>query len=157
MSASGARSEAGSGVTPGAASRAGSHSASSAASRTGAGGTLGVESRAGSHAAPGPNETGAAAGTGSLLACRQLGRRLRALREAAGKTLLDVEVSGIGSQSKIYRIESGHTPVRTGDVRDRCVLYGPPEESREGLLALARASKAGGWQEDYADVPFSRT
>lgn len=99
-----------------------------------------------------PGVSGTAAGTGSLLARRQLGRRLRELREAAGKTLLDVEVSGIGSQSKIYRIESGRTSVRTGDVRDLCVLYAAPEESLDGLLALARASKTGGWQEEYANV-----
>lgn len=91
-------------------------------------------------------------GPGSLLARRQLGRRLRLLRKAAGKTLGDVETAGIGSVSKLYRLESGQAAVRPGDVRELCVLYGAPDEALEGLLALARASKAGNWQEHYADV-----
>jgi transcriptional regulator with XRE-family HTH domain len=87
-----------------------------------------------------------------LLARRQLGHRLRLLRKAAGKTLGDVETAGIGSVSKLYRMESGHAPVRPGDVRELCVLYGAPDPALEGLLALAKASKAGSWQERYADV-----
>jgi transcriptional regulator with XRE-family HTH domain len=90
--------------------------------------------------------------SGSLLARRQLGRRLRLLRETARKTLEDVELSGAASHSKLYRIESGRTGVRPGDVRELCALYGAPEEALDPLLALARASKAGSWQEDYEDV-----
>jgi transcriptional regulator with XRE-family HTH domain len=93
-----------------------------------------------------------APGPGSLLARRQLGHRLRLLRKAAGKTLGDVETAGVGSVSKLYRMESGQVSVRPGDVRELCVLYGTPDEALEGLLALARASKVGSWQEDYADV-----
>lgn len=102
-------------------------------------------------AGSGPPRPGAP-GPGSLLARRQLGHRLRLLRKAAGKTLGDVETAGIGSVSKLYRVESGQVAVRPGDVRELCVLYGAPDEALEGLLALARASKAGGWQEDYLDV-----
>lgn len=90
--------------------------------------------------------------SGSLLARRQLGRRLRLLREAARKTLEDVELSGIASHSKLYRIESGRTPVRPGDVRELCALYGAPEDALDGLLALARASRTGSWQEDFVDI-----
>jgi transcriptional regulator with XRE-family HTH domain len=89
---------------------------------------------------------------GSLLARRQLGRRLRLLREAARKTQEDVEISGIASHSKLYRIESGRTLIRPGDVRELCALYGAPEDVREGLIALARATRAGSWQEDFADL-----
>jgi transcriptional regulator with XRE-family HTH domain len=90
--------------------------------------------------------------SGSLLARRQLGRRLRALRKRAGKTLADVAVTGIGSETKLYRMETGQVAVRTGDVRDLCVLYGAADGLLDGLLALARASKQGSWQEDYEDV-----
>jgi transcriptional regulator with XRE-family HTH domain len=89
---------------------------------------------------------------GSLLARRQLGRRLRLLREAARKTQEDVEISGIASHSKLYRIEAGRTLVRPGDVRELCALYGAPEDVQEGLIALARATRAGSWQEDFADI-----
>lgn len=89
---------------------------------------------------------------GSLLARRQLGRRLRLLRKAAGRTLEGVELTGIGSISKLYRIESGQVPVRPGDVRELCLLYGAADDDLDRLLALAKASKAGGWQEDYGDI-----
>jgi transcriptional regulator with XRE-family HTH domain len=88
----------------------------------------------------------------SLLARRQLGRRLRALRKQAGKTQVDVEISGIASEAKLYRMETGRVPIRPGDVRELCVLYRAPEEMLDSLLALARASKEGSWQEEYEDV-----
>jgi transcriptional regulator with XRE-family HTH domain len=87
-----------------------------------------------------------------LLARRQLGHRLRLLRKAAGKTLGDVEMTGLGSVSKLYRLESGQVAVRTGDVRELCLLYGASDEVLDRLIALAKASKVGGWQEDYLDV-----
>jgi transcriptional regulator with XRE-family HTH domain len=90
--------------------------------------------------------------TGSLLARRQLGRRLRALRKRAGKTMADVAITGISSEAKLYRIETGQTSMRTGDVRELCLLYGAPDDLLDGLLALARASKQGAWQEDYEDI-----
>jgi transcriptional regulator with XRE-family HTH domain len=89
---------------------------------------------------------------GSLLARRQLGRRLRLLREGARKTQEDVEISGIASHSKLYRIESGRTLIRPGDVRELCALYGAPEDVQDGLIALARATRAGSWQEDFVDI-----
>jgi transcriptional regulator with XRE-family HTH domain len=85
---------------------------------------------------------------GSTLARRQLGARLKRLREAAGKTLADVETAGVASPSKLWRIESGRTSVRTGDVRDLCVLY-RSDQDLDGLLALARASKEGTWWEPF--------
>jgi hypothetical protein len=74
------------------------------------------------------------------------------LRLQAGKTQADVAITGIGSEVKLYRMETGQVSIRTGDVRDLCVLYGAPGELLDGLLALARASKQGAWQEDYEDV-----
>jgi transcriptional regulator with XRE-family HTH domain len=88
----------------------------------------------------------------STLVRRQLGIRLKRLREKAGKTLADVEAaSGVGSPSKLWRIESGRSSVRTGDVRELCALYGAPNSVLDPLLALARATKADGWSEDYSD------
>jgi transcriptional regulator with XRE-family HTH domain len=88
----------------------------------------------------------------TTLARRQLGVRLRRLQEAARKTMADVETAGIGSPSKIWRIESGRSSVRSGDVRELCVLYDAPDEALDPLLALARATKGEGWWEDWNDV-----
>lgn len=104
-----------------------------------------------SQSVPGPSVPGPPV-AGSLLARRQLGRRLRLLREGARKTQEDVEISGIASHSKLYRIEAGRTLVRPGDVRELCALYGAPEDVQEGLIALARATRAGSWQEDFVDI-----
>jgi transcriptional regulator with XRE-family HTH domain len=90
----------------------------------------------------------------TTLARRQLGSRLRTLREKAHKTIADVETAGIGSASKIWRIESGRASVRSGDVRELCFLYRAPQRVLDPLLALARATKGGGWWEDYTDVLF---
>jgi hypothetical protein len=65
--------------------------------------------------------------------------------------MADVETAGIGSPSKIWRIESGRSSVRTGDVRELCVLYRAPDEALDPLLALARATKGEGWWEDWND------
>jgi transcriptional regulator with XRE-family HTH domain len=86
----------------------------------------------------------------TTLVRRQLGIRLKRLREKAGKTLADVEAaSGVGSPSKLWRIESGRSSVRTGDVRELCALYEASNSVLEPLLALARATKSDGWSEDY--------
>jgi hypothetical protein len=63
--------------------------------------------------------------------------------------LADVAITGIGSETKLYRLETGQVSVRTGDVRDLCVLYEAPDDLLDGLLALARVSKQGAWQEDF--------
>src|SRR6266511_2977723 len=54
---------------------------------------------------------------GPTVVRRQLGRRLRRLREAAGKTERDLEEANLVSRAKLWRIESGRTPVKVPDVR----------------------------------------
>src|SRR6266511_2976052 len=49
---------------------------------------------------------------GPTVVRRQLGRRLRRLREAAGKTERDLEEANLVSRAKLWRIESGRTPVK---------------------------------------------
>jgi transcriptional regulator with XRE-family HTH domain len=58
---------------------------------------------------------------GPTLVRRQLGRRLRALREAARKTAADVEY--VASRSKLWRIEEGKSPVRVADARELARIY----------------------------------
>jgi transcriptional regulator with XRE-family HTH domain len=89
--------------------------------------------------------------TGSVVARRQLGRELRGLREASGRTREDVTGPhlGIASLAKLSRIERGQIAVRPGDVRELCSLYGADAESTERLVELARGTKAEEWWEPF--------
>jgi transcriptional regulator with XRE-family HTH domain len=89
---------------------------------------------------------------GPTVVRRQLGRRLRRLREAAGKTERDLEEANLLSRAKLWRIETGRTPVKVPDVRALCWLYGVDERTTDALVALAVGTNAQGWQEDYGDV-----
>lgn len=76
---------------------------------------------------------------------RQLGRRLRALREASGRTVEDVlAATDVASRSKLWRIESGRVAVKQGDVLALTRLYGTPAKIVDELLVLAEATKTPG-------------
>jgi transcriptional regulator with XRE-family HTH domain len=77
---------------------------------------------------------------------------LRRLRETAGKTERDLEEANLLSRAKLWRIETGRTPVKVPDVRALCWLYGADEATTEALSALAVGTNGQGWQEDYGDV-----
>jgi transcriptional regulator with XRE-family HTH domain len=89
---------------------------------------------------------------GPTVVRRQLGRRLRRLREVAGKTERDLEEANLLSRAKLWRIESGRTPVKVPDVRALCWLYGVDEATTEALVALAVGTNVQGWQEDYGEA-----
>jgi transcriptional regulator with XRE-family HTH domain len=89
---------------------------------------------------------------GPTVVRRQLGRRLRRLREVAGKTERDLEEANLLSRAKLWRIETGRTPVKVPDVRALCWIYGADEATTEALSALAVGTNGQGWQEDYGDV-----
>lgn len=61
--------------------------------------------------------------SGSTMVRRQLGRRLRQLRDVARKTEADVEEANLASRVKLWHIETGRVAVKTGDVRGLCWLY----------------------------------
>ena len=90
--------------------------------------------------------------TGSTVVRRQLGRQLRRLREACGKSDHDVVESGLASRAKLWRIESGRATVRIADVRTLCWLYGADAITTDALAAMASGTSARGWWEDYSDV-----
>jgi transcriptional regulator with XRE-family HTH domain len=90
--------------------------------------------------------------SGSTVVRRQLGRRLRRLREVAGKTERDIEEANLASRAKLWRIESGKTPVKVADVRALCWLYGADQRTTDALANLAVGTTAEGWWEDYSDV-----
>ncbi|MGC9667154.1 helix-turn-helix domain-containing protein [Planosporangium sp. 12N6] len=90
--------------------------------------------------------------SGSTVVRRQLGRRLRRLREAAGKTERDVETAKLMSRTKLWRIESGKVPIKVADARTLCWLYGADAPTTDALAALALGTIEQGWWEDYGDA-----
>jgi transcriptional regulator with XRE-family HTH domain len=90
--------------------------------------------------------------TGSPVPRWRLGRELARLREQSGlKTDRIAELTGC-SRSKIYRIETGKSPVRGVDVEQLCKLYKAPARLTKALVALARETTKDGWWHAYGDV-----
>ena len=92
------------------------------------------------------------AGPGSSMVRRQLGRRLRRLREQVGKTLIDVEAAQIASVSKMYRMELGKTAVKAGDILALARLYGLGQDVTDDLMSMARRTRDDGWFEPYVNA-----
>lgn len=85
---------------------------------------------------------------------RQLGRRLRRLREEAGKSHEDVAEASIASRTKMWKIEAGRTAVKQGDILALARLYEVDIAVTDELVLLASATRASGFQEDYgSSVP----
>ena len=84
---------------------------------------------------------------------RQLGIRLRELRQQAGMSVEDVATRLLCSPSKISRQETGQRATSLRDVRDLCAIYGvsdPAEQER--LTALAQDARLRGWWQQYDDL-----
>jgi transcriptional regulator with XRE-family HTH domain len=93
-------------------------------------------------------------GPGSTVVRRQLGRRLRRLREEAGKSHDDVAGALVASRTKMWRIEQGRTSVKQGDILNLARLYQLSGPVTEELLSLATGTRDQGWWEDYgSSVP----
>ncbi|MFI6128073.1 helix-turn-helix domain-containing protein [Micromonospora sp. NPDC051141] len=90
--------------------------------------------------------------TGSSVPRRQLGRLLRQAREEAGINLEAAAKTLEWSRAKMYRLEAGHTSLRTHDVNLMCQLYGTSTDLTEVLVSLARESKSRGWWHAYGDA-----
>jgi transcriptional regulator with XRE-family HTH domain len=84
---------------------------------------------------------------------RELGIRLRELRDAAG---LSVEEAGAQlecSASKISRMETGARRANPRDVRDLCAIYGLSDQAQvDDLMDLARLAREPGWWSQYDAV-----
>lgn len=92
-----------------------------------------------------------AAGTspGSTVVRRQLGRKLRRLREESGKTHEDVAAAHIASSTTMWRIETGKVAVKPGIIWALAHLYEVDAEATDALVALAAGTREEGWWEDY--------
>jgi transcriptional regulator with XRE-family HTH domain len=83
---------------------------------------------------------------------RQLGRHLRALRNQAKLTTRLAAQALEWSEPKLWRIETGQTALRSLDVEAMCRVYGASAEVTQGLVLLARESRAVGWWHVHDDV-----
>lgn len=90
--------------------------------------------------------------TGSTVPRRQLGRYLRELRGEGGLTVRAAAKKLEWSETKIWRIESGQTALRSLDVEAMCRTYGAKAAITEALMGLAKETKAKGWWHAYGDV-----
>ncbi len=83
---------------------------------------------------------------------RQLGRHLRALRNQAKLTTKLAAQALEWSEPKLWRIETGQTALRSLDVEAMCRVYGATAEVTQGLMVLARETRAVGWWHAHDDV-----
>ena len=90
---------------------------------------------------------------GSTVPRRQLGRKLRELRESRSLTVTQAISVLEWSKPRLWRYETGQVPIHPNDVEAMCRLYGVGSELTEALKALARETRAKGWWHAYADIP----
>jgi transcriptional regulator with XRE-family HTH domain len=90
--------------------------------------------------------------TGSTVPRRQLGRYLRDLRNRQHITVKTAAEELEWSETKIWRIETGQTSLRSHDVEIMCRIYAAPTDLTEALMGLAKETKAKGWWHAYGDV-----
>jgi transcriptional regulator with XRE-family HTH domain len=91
-------------------------------------------------------------GAGSTVVRRQLGRKLRRLREGANKTHEDVAAAHIASPTTMWRIETGKVAVKPGIIWALAHLYEAPPEETDVLVSLAAGTREEGWWEDYGSA-----
>jgi transcriptional regulator with XRE-family HTH domain len=86
---------------------------------------------------------------------RELGGKLRALRQEQGMTVEQVAVQLLCSPSKVSRMETGQRGATLRDVRDLAGIYGVTDEIQIArLMDLAREGKQQGWWQSYDLLEF---
>ena len=91
-------------------------------------------------------------GTSPTARQRELGTRLRGLRNEHNLTVEDVAERLLCSATKISRLETGARRPSLRDVRDLCELYEVDESTSAELMSLAREARAAGWWTQYDDL-----
>lgn len=91
-------------------------------------------------------------GTSPTVRQRELGKRLRILRNEHNLTVEDVGEKLLCSATKISRLETGARRPSLRDVRDLCTLYGVDELISAELMSLARGAREQTWWTQYEDL-----
>lgn len=99
-------------------------------------------------------EDGTMDGGGPAAPARRLGRVLRQLRDAAGKTQSEVAQYVGTAATTISKFENGERIPPPPHLKLMCLLFGVDESRAESLMRLAEQAKEPGWWSDYGeDVP----
>ncbi|MFV2008971.1 MULTISPECIES: helix-turn-helix domain-containing protein [unclassified Micromonospora] len=94
--------------------------------------------------------------SGPTIARWQLGRQLKAAREAAGITQIAIAEVLACSESKIYKIEAGDVGVGRGDLIVMLDRYGVTDEDRRTtIFDLQKQGKQRGWWSKYGTIPMN--
>jgi transcriptional regulator with XRE-family HTH domain len=91
-------------------------------------------------------------GTSPTVRQRELGRRLRILRNEHNLTVEDVGEKLLCSATKISRLETAARRPSLRDVRDLCSLYDVDEATSAELMSLARGAREQTWWTQYEDL-----
>jgi len=91
-------------------------------------------------------------GTSPTVRQRELGKRLRDLRNRRDLTVEDVAEKLLCSATKISRLETGARRPSLRDVRELCALYGAGESTSLELMNLARGARELVWWTRYEDL-----
>ena len=98
----------------------------------------------------------ASAGGNPTVRQRELGIRLRELRNAVSLTVEQVGERLLCSATKISRMETGSRRASQRDVRDLCRIYGVTDEAQvDELMTLASQAREPGWWNQYDEPKLS--
>lgn len=104
----------------------------------------------------GPQSRPRATSSNPTIRQRELGLRMRELRNEHGMTVEAVAGHLLCSATKISRMETGSRRASQRDVRDLCELYEVSDpDQREYLMGLARQSREAGWWNQYDDLSLN--
>jgi transcriptional regulator with XRE-family HTH domain len=83
---------------------------------------------------------------------RQLGAELRRLRERAQRTVAEVATELGWSESKLSRIETANTSIRSADLQRLLGTYKVSDQESARLSAFANMARQRAWWEGYGDA-----
>ena len=83
---------------------------------------------------------------------RQLGAELRRLRERAQRTVAEVAAELGWSESKLSRIETANTSIRSADLQRLLGTYKVTDQENARLAAFANMARQRAWWEGYGDA-----
>lgn len=86
---------------------------------------------------------------------RELGKRLRDIRNQCGLTVEDVGEQLLCPAAKIRSLETAARRPSLRDVRNLCALYGVDESTSADLMSLARGARELGWWAKYEDLDLN--
>jgi transcriptional regulator with XRE-family HTH domain len=92
------------------------------------------------------------ASTNPTVRQRELGKRLRDLRNERDLTVEDVAERLLCTTTKISRLETGVRRPSLRDIRDLCALYGVDGSTSAELIRLARETHESSWWIKYEDL-----